>query len=125
MEYTNGIITIFPAGSLKLNKHKEIATKYKDWILHHPEKIQNMYEQTKQHHAKTPEQFEFLLGQFCSEDVMQELDDILQNKYPADECRTLELKNGTTIIYAVGRADYLLSWATIFGLVGKCTKVGC
>jgi len=115
MEHLTGIMVTYPIGTQLPGNHRKLACKYLEWVKEDPAKMENLYARYREWQDGCYTQFVFLLVQYCTGTVLEELDAILALTHPSREYRHIMLDNGVVVVYAVGRIAYLLSLALAFG----------
>ncbi len=122
MEYLTGILVTFPLGTQLSGNHRKLAERHMECLKVNPDKLGDLYYSYSKYCSGGVEQFRFLLAQFCTKTVLEELDAIMALEHPSKEYRHIKLDNGVVVIYAVGHIAYVLTLAIAFGF-GPILKI--
>ena len=115
MEYLTGVLVTFLSTAHLQGKHYTQAEMYLKWVQEDNNKLEDPYNKYRRYYCEGIEQFKFLLSQFCTKTVLEEMEAIISLKHPSKEYRYLILENDVVVIYAVGHIAYMLTLALAFG----------
>lgn len=108
----DGIMVTFPEGTTVPDITKRLVPVYKTWVRDRDEtRLKELHKIYMQYYRGDLDVLGFAVESFCTDEVFEELNNLLALKTPPEEYKAARHPSGEVTIYAEGRPQWLLQMA--------------